>query len=398
MKNDPPRTAAAPPPEGPGLIPARPQDFGYSRFALRLWHGMTLGAFLRLMRGNYTLVAPARFGLFVSVLALSLGNSALKCLSVAIYGRRLARVRISPEPLFVLGHWRSGTTWLNQMLDCDDRLVSPNAMQCFSPETFLGARFFLRPLLALIMPARRPMDNVALTATSAEEDEHGILLSGAATPYRSIAFPCDQIAGMEARPEDMTAPEAAFWRNRWLGFLARVQLINPGRRLMLKSPLHTLRLPEILRHFPNAKFVHIVRDPYRIHLSRQKSGAAMMATQAFQTKMPGGARHQESQLQQFVDFHERYHQTRGLIPPENLITIRYEDLCADPRKVLRDVYEQLQIGEFAEVEPKLDAYIAARKDYKTNRFDLASDVEAAVWTRWRDYFDRYGYQRMSERP
>lgn len=383
--------------EGAELIAARPEDFGYSRFALRLWHGMTLRAFLRLMRGNYGRVSPGRYGLFLSVLTLSVGNSALKGLSTLMYGRRLRQVRIDPAPLFVLGHWRSGTTWLNQLLDCDDRLVSPNAMQCFAPETFLAARALLRPLLKLTMPATRPMDNVSLNASSAEEDEHCINLSGAPTPYRRLAFPCDDISGLETSPEEMTPDDAAFWRSSWLGFLAKIQLINPGRRLMLKSPLHTLRLREILKQFPDAKFVHIVRDPYRIQMSQEKSGAAMPATQAFQTKMPGGELFREGMLRRFETFHERYNQTRDLIPPENLITVHYEDLRADPRKVLRSIYEQLDLGDFAPVEPRLEAYLTEKKDYKTNRFNLPDDVEVEVWTRWRDYFDRYGYQRMSDR-
>src|SRR5687768_18104609 len=38
-------------------------------------------------------------------------------------------------------------------------------------------------------------------------------------------------------------------------------------RSILKSPPHTCRVPTLLRLFPDARFVHIVRDPYAVYPS-----------------------------------------------------------------------------------------------------------------------------------
>ena len=98
-----------------------------------------------------------------------------------------------------------------------------------------------------------------------------------------------------------------------------------------------------------------------------------------------------------VDFHERYHETRGLIPEGNLASITYEDLRADPVATLREVYEQLNLGDFTEFEPGLAALLDTKKGYRTNTYDLPEDLEEQVWTQWRDYFDEYGYKRMADR-
>src|SRR5262249_33511021 len=44
------------------------------------------------------------------------------------------------RPIFILGHWRSGTTLLHELLALDDRLLSPTTFQCFNPQRFLLTR------------------------------------------------------------------------------------------------------------------------------------------------------------------------------------------------------------------------------------------------------------------
>ncbi len=380
-------------PDGAAPVPARPEDYGFSRFSFRLWHGMCLGAWLRLLRGNLGEVSPARYGLLVSVTVCAAGNSVLKGLSRLVYGRRLRRVEISPAPLFVLGHWRSGTTWLSQLLSLDDRLAGPTAMQCFMPETFLVARKTLTPLIRALLPGKRPMDAVELRPDSSEEDEIALLLMGAPTAYRTIAFPLDERIRDAAALDQLTPARLARWRETWLGFLRAVQFVNPGRRLVLKSPLHTMRIEEILHHFPDAKFLHILRDPYAIQLSHHKSTAAMAATQGLQAQMPGSAAVRQQVASGFEEMHAAFNAQRGLIPEANFATIRYEDLRRDPVASLREVYARLDLGDFEPLRPRLEAGLRATRDYRTNDYVLSDAQEREIRDSARDYFDRYGYPR-----
>ncbi len=386
-----------PPPTQADLVPFTPSDYGFSRMAPRIWHGMTLPAWLRLMRGNWGQVDPARYGLVASVTALSITNAGFAGLSRAIYGRRLAQVEISPDPLFVLGHWRSGTTWLNTIFDNDFRLAGTSSLQCFQPESFLLAQKLLMPLLRPIINRKRPMDNVEISTDAAQEDEVALLLSGAKSSYRSIAFPrnLNQIEALTV--EDLDPADAAHWRRSWLGFLRAVQYVNPGRRLVLKSPTHTLRIPEILRHFPNAKFVHIVRDPYRIVGSHSKTMLAMPATQGFQSSGPGVAYQQKRVLRDFMPFHQRLWDTEGQIPKGNYVCVRYEDLRANGRAEIGRIYETLGLGDFGEVESRIGDFLDTQKGYQTNAFEMPDALEAEIWTQWRPYFERYGYARMGDR-
>lgn len=374
-----------------------PRDFGGSRFALRLWHGMTLGAFLRMMSGNWRHVSRERYGLVASVLTLSLGNSVLKTASQAIYGRRIAATVIAPDPVFIIGYWRSGTTWLNQLMACDPRLASPTGAQVFMPETFLVTGAVIRPAVHRLIRGKRPMDNVEVSMKSVEEDEIALANAGAPSLFHHVAFPeCDPPGGL-LYPQDMTPEARKVWVRIWLRFLRTLQMVNPGKRLLLKSPGHTVRLAEIMDLFPNARFIHIARDPYRIVMSSLRSGRSLTASQSFYTGPIDLDRMRQKELARFRRFHACYDTLKPLIPPGQLAEIRYEDLRRDPVSVLCGVYDRLDLGDFAPLEPRLAALVAAQEGYSTNRFDMAEEEEAAIWEGCRAYFDRYGYRRLSQR-
>ncbi|MEP5731696.1 MAG: sulfotransferase [Sulfitobacter sp.] len=373
------------------------RDYGQTPFTFRLWHGMTLDAWLRVMRGKWHLISVRRYPLALTITLVSTANLPLKLISQALYGRKLAKVMIDPDPVFVLGHWRSGTTWLHQLMMTDPSHAAPAANECFMPETFLAARGLLSKLLAWILPESRPMDNVGLAPDSAEEDEHGIALSGAISPLHSLMFPNAPL-DFPIRISDMTEKDAAFWRKKWLAFLRRVQFIHPDKRLVLKSPGHTLRTDEILSHFPNAKFVHIVRDPYKIFMSSRKTQKAMQSTCALQDHLPPERVAIAAAIQDFLTFQEHFEAARPNIPADQIVTIHYEDLRADTLGVIEKVYGDLNLGDFDLVRPSIEELIGTPKPYQNNQYELDAATQKLVEDNYQSYFKRYGYLPMAQRP
>ncbi len=378
-------------------IAAKPKDYGYSNLALRLWHGMTFGAWRDLYRGNLHKVPLSRLWLFISITLFTVSNSGLSLLSKVFFGRALKRTKIEPDPVFVLGFWRSGTTWLHQILSCDQRFCSPTSLQVFMPETFLILRKIMSPLSRFWLPESRPMDNMQLTTTSSEEDEVALLVAGAPSLMRMMAFQDYGNPASTSNISTLPAPLKQKWHDVWISFLTKVQFVNPGKRLLLKSPGHTMRVDEILRRFPNAKFVHIVRDPYEVALSNRKTSMAMTATQSLMDTMPNPALQFSIVMNNFVTFHDAFHAQRPAIPKGNITTIRYEDLKQDTKNVIRDVYQSLDLGGFENIEPTLDQLMQERKDYKPNKLQLDEELEQLVDSHWQDYFHRYGYETMQQR-
>ena len=102
---------------------------------------------------------------------LSFMNSMLWLLQTAFMGRKIDRTQIEKHPVFVLGHWRSGTTLLHELLVCDPRHTYPDTFSCFAPNHFLLSRRLFAWWLWALMPHRRPMDNMSVGFDSPQEDE-----------------------------------------------------------------------------------------------------------------------------------------------------------------------------------------------------------------------------------
>ena len=62
--------------------------------------------------------------------------SAIERLQEPQYGKKIESLRVE-GPVFVLGHWRSGTTLLHEILALDPQFEAPTTYQCLNPHSFL---------------------------------------------------------------------------------------------------------------------------------------------------------------------------------------------------------------------------------------------------------------------
>jgi hypothetical protein len=235
------------------------------------------------------------------------------------------------------------------------------------------------------------MDDVAAGWDRPQEDEFALVNMGVPSPYLVWAFPnhgpvYDEYLDLRRLPP----AEREAWKEEWLGFVQRIAFAN-NRRIVLKSPTHTARVKTILEVFPDAKFIHIVRDPLVLFPSTVRLWKSLSEVQGFQIPRDDAEWMEKSILDNFVRMYECFEQDRELIQPGRLIDIRYEDLAADPVGTMRQVYQRLGLGDFAEVEPSLLRHTMKTRDYKTNQYALPTEVADRVRGRWAPYFQRYGY-------
>src|SRR5947209_6912737 len=220
-----------------------------------------------------------------------------------------------------------------------------------------------------MVPSRRPMDNVAAGLDHPQEDEFALCLLGQPSPYERIAFPNRPAAGAGALDLRGLTPAA---RRRWKATFCRLvqalTLAHPGRRLVLKSPPHTCRIPTLLELFPDARFVHVVRDPYVVYPSTLHLWRVTYGINGLQK--PSWAELPDYILDTFVQVYDRLEEGRRLVPPGRFHELRYEDLVRDPLGQLEAVYRGLGLGDFGPARPSVEAYLAGLKDYETNRYFL----------------------------
>jgi hypothetical protein len=363
----------------------------YPRWAPRFWHGMDFFTWMRLLVRNRFAVAPIRLSMVTTVTLASLLNSFSGVFDRLIFGYRIRRAKLKEPPLLVLGHWRSGTTLLHELLMLDPRNTCPNTYQCMAPHHFLWTEWFLPAMIRWMLPSTRPMDAMSAGWDRPQEDEFALVNLGIPSPYLAWAFPNHgPVADEYLDLRSLSAAERDEWKRTWREFVQRLALLG-DRRIVLKSPTHTARVRTILEVFPDAKFIHIVRDPLVLFPSTVRLWKSLSEVQGFQIPREDAGWIEGHVLDTFVRMYECFEQDRELVPPGRLIDVRYEDLVADPVGQMRAIYRRLDLGDFADVEPAIAQYAMKSRDYQTNKYTLPPEVADRVRGRWAPYFQRYGY-------
>jgi hypothetical protein len=370
----------------------KPKMNDYPWYSPRFWHALRVTDWFGLLARHGFRVHPLRAPMAAIITGITPWNSAAAGLQHLMYGRYIEQTRIEQPPVFIVGHWRSGTTLLHELLHLDSRFATPNTYQCMAPHHTLVTEWLIGKYMGWLLPKQRPMDNMAAGFQRPQEDEFALLALGAPTPYARMAFPNDQPADYstllnldEASPADRERFEKAL-----VWFAKLITLQTRQKQLLLKSPPHTGRIGHLAQWFPGAKFIHIARNPFSLFPSTTRLWQSLDDVQGLQVA-------QHANLREYVfDCGERmyrgYENQRKSIPAGDLYELKYEDLVKDPVGQCEKIYSTLQLGNFDPVREKIAAYMQSQKDYQTNKHQMDAETEAEIRRRWAGYFQRFGYE------
>ncbi|MFO0851424.1 MAG: sulfotransferase [Gemmataceae bacterium] len=355
----------------------------------RLWEGSDFFAWLKLLTRNRFAVEWPYLYIAGIVSAKSFLNTGLKWCQERQYADQLRHVT-PPAPLFVLGHWRTGTTLLHELLIRDPQFTYPTSQHCLEPCHFLLSEAFYRKYLGFLLPGKRPMDNMPFGWDNPQEDEFALCLLGEPSTYTDVAFPNRPALHPGSLDLSGLSPkELAKWKRTLLRFV-KLEAIRDPRPLVLKSPPHTARIPELLELFPDARFVHIKRDPYTLFASTVNLWTAMGRKHGFQT--PRNRPAVEAKVfREFRVVYERFLATKEMIPTGRFVEVKYEELVTDLVGGVERVYAGLGLPGFEAARPGLERYVAASKGYETNKYTLTDDQRRQIADRWGDLIAKLDY-------
>ncbi len=400
---------AAPDDKAAGKPPA--EFHRYPWYAPRFWHGMRPLTWWGLLRQGRFRIHPSRLPNLLGVSLATPWNTVLAGIQQVIFRNRLAAAELHGPPVFIIGHWRSGTTLLHELLVLDERYSSPTTFQCFAPHHFLVTEWIFQKFFGWLIPGKRPMDNMAAGWERPQEDEFALMNLGLPSPYRHIAFPCEAPVDMNYLDFRDVSPSALRqWLDALRRFLLGVSTVT-GRPLVIKSPTHTGRIAALAKEFPDARFIHVTRDPRALFPSTCRLWAGLAEAQGMQVARrpdddgastnpsdPCDADNQplSADKQYVVDclrrMYDAFLRDRPTLDPNRIIDIRYEDLVADPVTVLETIYRSLRLSDFDSVRPVIESWAASEhRSYQTNRHELSRQDEATIRSAWKHYFETYGY-------
>ena len=351
-----------------------------------------LGVWARLLWENRG-VAPAYWGKLGRALLLTTLVSPLRLAERVRYGRQVAHTTVDPQPLFILGYARSGTTHLHNLLQRDPRYGTVSTFQAIVPTFFLIGRGWLQRRMAKSLPATRPMDNVHLSLDAPIEEEAAISNTCSLSPIHHMSFPrrartyLDKYLTMQG----LTQRELARWNRVYLDVLRKATLDSGGRPLVLKSPNNTGRIPHLLRLFPEAKFIHIVRNPYDVYRSMLHLYRKVLPL--FQLQDMAAEDMAEHILSSYRILMQQYLHDRDLIPGGNLAEVRFEDLERQPLVELERLYAELALPDWERAHGPIGRYLHTLAGYRKNRFSPNRSIIDRVEREWRFALDVWPYPR-----
>lgn len=348
-------------------------------------------------------VRPRYWGRLAQILALSSLATPLRLAEWLRHSRNLARVRLAEPPLFVLGFARSGTTHLQNLLAQDPRYGFLTVFQMVVPTFSLIGSGRLRRLMEKGMEAQgeqtRPMDQVKITLDAPQEEDVALSNRSHRSFVHALSFPglARQLyqryvlLGGGADGEPLPDRELRRWERDYLRVVRKMTLHAGGRPLLLRNTVNTGRVAELLRLFPEAKFLNIVRNPYTVYPS---------VLHLYRTLLPlyrlddyDWPEWEEFLTEAYVGVMTKYLAERSLIPKGRLAEVRFEDLERDPLGELERCYRELDLPGWQAARPPIESYLESLRGYRKNRFDFDPALLRRVEERWGFALREWNYAR-----
>jgi hypothetical protein len=296
---------------------------------------------------------------------------------------RIAQVSVEKQsPIFIVGPHRAGSTlWHNLIAMCPGvlRLTDPRFL---SRPGQIDFRFFLQ--------------SQARDLSSAEDIRTMV----------DLCFSRKQIAGLEG----------SFWRfegidvvndpqlkeevcrrieesDRSLGAIARIIIEEITRwsgcaRPCVKFPVDVAHIPELVQWFPDCKVVHITRDPRALAMSKRNDPSGTAIKVAEHPHL-GWLIRKMSVCLTIIRYRlsAKLHLQFDQLP--NYKLFRYEDLLADPERVLRELCAFIETDFHEDMLDPQKGRHEHQPSSLTGKRQKGFDPEAA--TRWRSAISRTDY-------
>jgi hypothetical protein len=293
---------------------------------------------------------------------------------------------VVPPPLFLLGFWRSGTTFLHELFCCDQRFGFPSTYACLNPSHFLLSEPWVQNR-KVQEQAQRQMDNMLYSWISPQEDEFALLALGAPSAYQALLVP-----SLMGDPKALLCLRSAEEQTRWtsaLKYYLQLLTVQQGKAMVLKSPPHGFRLPLLPALFPQARYVLIERNPYEVFASNLKLWRTLLDMYSLESYQLNDI--ETFVLEAYVLHEEAVAAGTRLIDPRCWARVHYEDLVADPIGQMARLYAKLDLGDFAVVRSRIEQHVVSVAGYKRNQFRVSPAQKARVDAAWGEYIRAKGY-------
>ena len=307
-----------------------------------------------------------------------------------VFNRKVRTMKFAKPPLFIIGHWRSGTTLLHNVLCKDPSVGYLTTYYSLFPNN-LSSKWLFKTFVKWKMPVTRPSDDMKMNADYPQEDEFAFSNCQSDAFYNFFYFPLKYkyFYDRAINHKNMTDNEIRSWYNSYDTLLRKALIDTKGNRLIVKNPVNTARIDKLLKLYPDAKFLYIYRNPVTVFYSTQKFFRNLFpkvwlnpVSNDFIDKLI---------LDLYLILMNDYQKKKSLIPDGNLLELRFEEFEKNPVEEIRRIYENLLKENFETVKPCFEIYFNTLSDYLKNKYKVKKSDLESVLKEWAPFMALYGY-------
>lgn len=304
---------------------------------------------------------------------------------------KTARSAAMQPPLFILGHWRSGTTLLHNVLCQDPRAAYLTTYASVFPNN-MASTWIFKTFMRMGMPDKRPSDNVALDPNFPQEDGFAFANMQANAYYNFFYFPSRYAAYYDRAVHHigLDEREVEHWYRTYAKLLRKAVVVSKGARSIVKNPVNTARVDKLLRLYPDAKFLYIHRNPITVYYSTLRFFETVIHELCLE-ELPT----QEFLGEMILDVHHRMMrdlaEQRSRIPAGNLLEIRYDTFVEAPMATLEMIERQLFQRDPATALPYYASYLKSQAAHRTHSYQVDKEDLAYVVKRLEPYMHEHGF-------
>jgi hypothetical protein len=353
--------------------------------------GSTFTNFLRLLAENKFKIGMVGVPRFLYSAAMSLALSPLNVYEKLYCNKEIKNTVIEKSPLFIIGHWRSGTTFLHNLLSQNGTFAYPTTFQTVTPGLFLCFENIVKPIVASSLPPKRPEDDIALGADLPQEEEYGIGNLSPYSFYNGWCFPRNLHSYYNyVLMENVSKQTIEKWKNIYLYYLKKLTISHHGKQLVLKNPANTARVKLLLEMFPDAKFVHIYRNPFYTFLSMMRDIEKEMTLYCVQKPLDVST-FETAMVNLYNRMFEKFFTEKLHIPNGNLVEIRYENLTENPIQEIEKIHQILELPGFEIYRDNIKKYIDTKQNVTTHKYTFDEQLKNKIYMHFKTTIDAWGY-------
>lgn len=293
-------------------------------------------------------------------------------------------------PVFIIGHWRSGTTLLHNVL-CRADLSFVTTYHGVFPNNLFAFKWLFKSFMKISMPGERPSDRVRIHPDYPQEEEIAIGNEMEYSYYYWFYFPR---YGAELAKKFLSSNNRlkAAWMNNYRRFVSRALVNKKGRFFISKNPPNTFRIATLLELFPEARFIYLHRNPYEVHRSCKRFFWATL--QGIQAQKIDHEAFENQILNVYQSMIETYEKDKKLIPKGQLSELAFDHLLDDPLEALHKLNRALNLGIQEDEWIRMKKYLSHQKFHKVETYKFTEEDVKNVNAHWPDSMNRLGYKQI----